>query len=112
MPKRLEEIFNTKDIDGLDSGVLFKGVMNHVDELSNEEFSRALELLPLDAKLLAMKERCKKTNDTVACMTYDIAIHGDPSAPVGTPKHLGLEGLWYEKRNAEARKSLERVGEL
>lgn len=111
MPKKLEEIFGS-DIDNLDSGVILKGVLDNIKDLDEKEFSRALEHLTPDGRLLAMKERCKKAGDKVACMSYDIAINGDKGAPAGSPKHLGLRGLWEYERNRFAKETLEKLGEL
>ena len=111
MPTRLKEIFDGTDIDKLDQGVVLKAVLPHIKEIPKEDVDELMNHLPPDGKLIVMKKRCD-VGDKFACMAYDVVINGDMSAPAGSPKHLGLKGLWYNEKNETAKMMLEKVGEL
>lgn len=115
MPKTLKEIFKVKDEEELrdiDPSVLLDGVIKHIRELDRKEFTKALQYLPFQAQFLAMKERCNKAKDEIACSSLRVAIEGDPSAPAGSPRNLGLRGLWEQERNEFAKDVLKMLGEL
>ena len=112
MPKKLEEILNGTPPEKMDSGVLTKIVLEHITELDRGSIARVVEKLPPFPSLLIMKERCIKAKDKEACIAYDIAINGDKTAPPGTPKYMGMRGLWVEQKNRFAKDYLERLGEL
>ena len=95
MQKRLNEIFNGEDVKKLDQSVIYAGVVDHVHELSREEFEQVLPLVSPNGRLILMKKRCDH-GDKNACLAIKVAVEGDPSAPYGTPKNLGLRGLWTQ----------------
>ena len=112
MPKHLSDLFDGSDIRKLDAGVVYKIVDDNIRELDKDDFTKAITMLPWQAQIKLMRDRCIKANDKMACMAYEVAINGDPSAPAGTSKNLGLKGLALEENNRFARELLEELGEI
>ena len=112
MPKRLSDLFDGQNIRDMDPGVVYKVVSDNIKELDSKDFTKVLDELPWQAQVKLMKQRCVEANDKMACLAYDLAVNGDPSAPVGTTKNLGLKGLAINENNRFAKELLQELGEL
>jgi len=111
MQRRLSDLLDG-NVQKLDSGVIYSVVSKHIKELNKKDFEKAIEMLPWQAQVKLMKKRCIEANDKMACLAYEVALNGDPTAPAGTPKNLGLKGLAIEENNRFAKELLEELGEL
>lgn len=107
----LNELFDGEDIENVDEGVIYKKAAENIDKLSRIELYEVLRRLPWQAQVKLMKKRCDDAKDELACEAYEIALKGDPSAPAGTPKNLGLRRMAMEG-NELVRELLEELGEI
>jgi len=109
MQKTLNSLFNGEDPASLDSGVVFKRVMDNIQYLPKKEVTRALSLVGPVSRLKIMKKRCEQGDD-IACIEYDICLNGDPSASPGGPKNLGIRGQCHTGNRVSC-ETLEELGE-
>lgn len=87
-------------------------IIEYVTEMGEEEFAIAVNKLSPLGQLQAMKKRCDEINDERACKVYDRELYGDPVALAGTPRNLGLMGMWNENRDIRAWNLLTALGKI
>ena len=96
MPKELNDIFDGQNPQRIDGGIVFKRVIDNIDELTTDALAEIIGRLSPERVLAVMKQRCHgyqhgRNDDSISCDMYEQAMEGDPSAQQ-IDKALGIRG--------------------